>query len=88
LQKETQQIFDLNVIKDTNAWPNVVLAMVKRAPTGMPQCAFLVAECGSKLYVKNLFELEDGPLMPQLETVEIIEFDSFEAMLEDGWEVD
>ena len=54
----------------------------------MPQCAFLVKGHGPKLYHKNMFALESGLLSPQLDGIPTTEFESFEAMLEAGWEAD
>jgi hypothetical protein len=82
---------DLAIITDHNQWASIVFAMVKRGDNRWPDCAFLVKGHGPKLYHKNmfeLFELEGGPLSTRLVGVPTIEFESFEAMLEAGWEVD
>ena len=82
---------DLKLIKDIAQWPNIILAMVNRAnrqPGGMPECGFLTQDNDHKLYLKNMFDLDTGPLSPQLVGVPVLEFDSVEAMLEAGWEVD
>jgi hypothetical protein len=81
---------DLAIITDPTEWGSMVFAMVKRsAVVGESlQCAFLVKGHGPKLYLKNLFELEGGLLSPQLVGVPTTKFETFEAMLEDGWEAD
>jgi hypothetical protein len=82
---------DLQIIKDTNNWSYFVLPIVNRSseqPGKGPRCAFLVRGHGSKLYLMNMWELHEGSLEPQLADVKILKFDSFEAMLEAGWEVD
>lgn len=80
---------ELQFLNNPLEWPNVIIACIERSkPPGERRCAFLVHNCGPKLFVKNMFELVDGPLQPQLMGVPTIEFESFEAMLEAGWEVD
>jgi len=79
---------DLAILKDPNDWPNVVLPLVKRGDPSGPECAFMVRGHGSKLYLHNMFALETGMLSPQLAGLPTKEFDSLEAIIEDGWEVD
>jgi len=82
---------DLKLIKDVAQWPNVVLPLVNRANRRAgeaPPCGFLTQGNDCKLYLHNMFELETGPLSPQLVGVPVLEFESLEAMLEAGWEVD
>jgi hypothetical protein len=84
-----QQQEDLSIIKDTANWPQVVVfPLVNRGKPRDEQCAFLVRGNGPKLYHKNMFELETGALDPQLIGVKTTTFDSFEAMLEAGWDAD
>jgi hypothetical protein len=83
------QTKDLRIIKDDNNWPSdIILPLVNRVENELPQCAFLVRDQGSKLYLMNMWELHEGSLEPQLADVKILNFDSFETMLEAGWEVD
>lgn len=82
------QIENLSIIIHSDDWPNVVLPMVKRGNPKGPECAFLVRNHGSKLYLHNMFALETGLLEPQLVELPTKKFDSFEAIIEDGWEVD
>lgn len=79
---------DLAILQDPNQWPNIIIPMVFRKSPGMPDCGLLVKGLGSKLFLKNMWELKTGILRPQLEGVPTLEFDSFETMLEAGWEVD
>jgi hypothetical protein len=84
-----QQQADLKMISEPNEWPNVIiLPLVNREERNLPRCAFLVRGDGPNLYKKNMFELVGGPLLPQLADVPTTEFESFEAILEAGWEVD
>ena len=83
---------DLKIINNPDEWPHEVLLPLKNRTTAqpgdMPDDAFLVRGSGPKLYMENLFELKDGPLLPQLVGLPVLEFESFEAMLKAGWEVD
>lgn len=79
---------DLQTLNDPNEWPSAILPCIQRKDAGRNNCAFLVRGQGPKLFMKNMFELVNGPIAPQLIGVPTMEFDSFEAMLEAGWEVD
>jgi hypothetical protein len=89
---DERQQEDLKIISNPEEWfHNVVLPLknlTNRQPGEMPQSAFLVRGQGSKLYLKNIWALETGPLLPQLVDVPVLEFESFEAILKAGWEVD
>jgi hypothetical protein len=85
---------DLALINNPSQWPSIVLPLVNRKRTldNAPRCAFLVRNHNNRLYrlyLMNIWELqEDISLESQLRNVPSIEFESLEAMLEDGWEVD
>ncbi len=82
---------DLALINNPSQWPSIVLPLVnrKRKLDNIPICAFLVRNHNNRLYLMNIWELqEDISLESQLRNVPSIDFESLEAMLEDGWEVD
>lgn len=78
----------LAFLQNQEEWPHVILPMVKRGQ-GWPEAAFMLPEGKPKLYKKNMWELSpDIHLEKQLENVPVIEFASFEELVNDGWEVD
>ena len=83
---------DLVGLNNPQTWPAYPLMPVvnrgEREPGSMPPCGFLVVGHGSKVYKTNMFGLKDGEIIPQLAGVPTDEFDSFEAMLDAGWECD
>lgn len=68
-----------------NHWP--ILPLVKRKTQ---QYSFLIAEGKPNVYLENMFRLgEVGYALEDVVTkVRHIEYDSFEKVVDDGWEVD
>lgn len=66
------------------AWP--VLPMIR----GPEECGLVLATVADRpvIYMQNLFALQGGLLMPQLEGCATHVYETLEAMLADGWVVD
>lgn len=87
-----QQRQDLEFISNPDSWPNIAILPIvnRKKPVGMfPKSGFLVEGEGSKIYLKNMFDINRLiPLWEQLIGVDVDEYKTYEEMLEDGWEVD
>lgn len=74
------------------AWPLAPVKRSKNYETNQSDCGIVVAEDRVngkfRVWIKNLWALEKGPLMPQLESCEAILYDNLEALVQDGWMVD
>jgi hypothetical protein len=73
-----------SMVIDWMDWPNTVLPMVNTVNRDM---GIILSSNTSKVYVKNLFDLKDGAIMPQLEDVKVYEYTDVDAMLKE-WRVD
>lgn len=80
------------LMKDPSRWPlGRVLALVhpERAHEGgLASTAFLVRGRGPRLYLGNVGALDGRPLDEQLEELPSFSYESFEAIVADGWRVD
>lgn len=66
-------------------WPILPVKNYKEKDSrGFPLCGVLIAEQGPKVYLINMFQL--GSV--DIDTVETKAYETFEAMTDDGWEVD
>lgn len=79
---------NLSIITDADAWVQFPLLPLVKRGEGWPETGFLVVDRGFTIYKKNMWELEEGSLTPQLEGVPTETFASAEALLDAGWEVD
>lgn len=72
---------DIEMIYNPHLWPAYpILPMVRRVQGQLPECAIIIAGGGTKLYHTNMY-------MEGKDEV-ITAFDSFEAILDAGWEID
>lgn len=82
-----QQQDQLKILNNPE-WPNFIIPLVLYSDCSFPKSAFLIHGDGCKLYMKDMYLLEEGELVPQLKDIPIIEFENFEMMLETGWEME
>lgn len=84
--KDTDKI-DVEFLKSPGRWPCWPCCPVRRSTGvqgGFPDHGIVLAECASIVYWVNLFFFS----MEDLKTCEKHEYESAEAMVADGWEVD
>ncbi len=86
-------IDDANFLQNQHdKWPNYPVCPVKSTTkkedgSNWPVMGLVVAGTPT-VYKTNMFALTTGPIKPQLESVDKDEYDSFQAMVADGWIVD
>jgi len=84
----------LKYLNDPGLWPMWPVLPVKRpVDSDLPitKCMGIVIVSQKyryRIWFTNMFILQTGPLMEQLEGVEHIDFESFEEMVDSGWLVD
>jgi hypothetical protein len=80
---------DLDHLNSPHRWASPPVQPVKRPRKGVmwPELGIVVAG-EPTVYFVNLFELQNGPLAPQLKGKKALKYRSFEEMLGDGWVVD
>ena len=86
----------LALINDQDEWYHELFLPFTRYVDGKKEYAFLVGNSQINfevlghqkptLYVGNMFDLSD--LLPQLKQMPQASYESFDAMLDDGWEID
>jgi len=85
MQLTQDQRRELDLVNDEDRWPHWPVLPVKRYREGdMPDLGVIVAG-RSTVYLVNLFQLQTGPLGPQLEGVEKRDYANREALIADGW---
>lgn len=75
------------LMKDAEEWSWYPLCPVKRYSDGKMQAA-VITPGKPIVYLKNLFSIEGDDLAHALKDVPTVAYPTFEAMVEDGWEVD
>jgi hypothetical protein len=86
----------LHIILHSEEWCHELFLPFTRYVNGKKEYAFLVGNSQINfevlghqkptLYVGNMFDLND--LFPQLKQMPQASYESFDAMLDDGWEID
>lgn len=79
---------DLELIRDQSEWSGDLLMFIHRERGKENRHGFLVKDGGPKLYEGNAFDIAYESPRTQLKDILAIEFESFEALLEAGWEID
>jgi len=71
----------LNFILNEDNWPCwPMLPIKRRRPGNIPECGVLISGSGPTVYLTNLFTFNDN--------CETVAYDSFQAMIDDNWEID
>lgn len=82
---------DLDILNNPDSWPLwPVMPMkhrTKKGDFGIPEIGFVISG-RPWVYLSNYSSLKTGPLAPQLAGIGAAVYDSFEALLADGWMVD
>jgi hypothetical protein len=73
------------MMREPLSWPMMVLPIKKRVRTGWPDFGVLRGD-GPTVYLANMYEL--GSKYKNWADIETKTYDSFEAIVEDGWVVD
>jgi len=77
---------EVKMMKDPGSWPMwPVLPVVKHAAGS---CGILTADGKPIIYLVNMLDLSSGVLKDMLVDKPKVEFESFEAIFNAGWEVD
>ncbi len=79
---------DLDFLNDDSLWPSFPLCPVTRTEYGLGSVSAVVVTGVPVCYEVNLFSLQTGPLMPQLQDATKHIYNSFEEMVADGWRID
>lgn len=89
MMNEAEKSKHIDMMVSPGKWPKYPVLPLKRPQdTGGPEVGLLTAEGKPVVYLKNLFDLVTGPVKAQVEGCPKMEYDSFEVMVMDGWEVD
>ncbi len=70
------------------AFPGLPVKKYSKNPGEFPDCGIIIAGDLQTVYFINMWLLVSGPIRPQLEKVERKNYESLDALLEDGWIVD
>lgn len=89
MQPATRQAQDLSMMKDRDSWPRWPLLPLKRSSkeAGV-ECGFLADDAQTTVFLGTVYELSSGPLMEAVKPLKALVYDSFEAIVRDGWTVD
>ncbi len=80
---------EIKMMRNPNVWPRwPVLPVVNRNEPGWPECGIMINECKPIVYLIGMFELKAGVLSESLKDVKKAEFQTYEALIQAGWEVD
>lgn len=77
---------DIGRMQAQHDWPMFPVLPLKKS--GEMRGGILVAGRGSKVFMKNVWALETGPIADQLEGADVYEYTDFEALYDAGWRVD
>lgn len=83
------ELSDIEVMQTPEEWPHRVVLPLKRyskTPGAFPDSGFITNKTGCRVFLENIFSISLGET--PLELVKSKQYDSFEAILADGWMVD
>jgi hypothetical protein len=79
---------DLETVQTPARWPYQIVLPLKRNIDGLPltQIGCIIKDEGPKVLLTNMFALPTNA--EALMEIPVEEYNSFEAMIDDGWRVD
>lgn len=80
---------DVRMMQNREQWPNPLLLPIKRYVGSLPECAVLAAYPGreTEVFLIGMFSIQ-GRVIDALDKTKTIKYDSYEAIVKDGWMVD